>query len=475
MQTIQTLLGLGGNLAFTLAAFLFVLTIVVFFHELGHFLAARWCGVKVQVFSIGFGREIFGFYDKHGTRWRFAWIPLGGYVKFMDDENAASVPSRESIRNMSDDERAGSFHAKPLWQRAFVVAAGPLANFILAIVIFTGLFSLVGQRYTAALVDEISAGSAAEQAGFKVGDRIVRIDGKVIETFGDMQRIVSVNANQTLQFIVERDGRQAALTATPALYEVRRTVLGIKLKMTLFERFLSDAPPQIEQIATGSAAETAGFKVGDRIVEIDEKAIKSSVDLEKVVRGNADRTLKAVLIRQDQKITLPVTPKRDGAVDPSQRRGMLGVKRTAERAHDWDVKTFSPLAAVKQATQETWFIVTTTLNYIKKIIIRQESADQLSGPIGIAKVSGQMAGLGLPFLVQLCAILSVSIGLLNLFPVPMLDGGHLMFYGIEAIRRRPLSERTQEIGFRIGLAMVLMLMIFSTLNDVRSSWPTDLV
>ena len=380
MQTINTVLGLGGSLAFTIAAFLFVLTIVVFFHELGHFLAARWCGVKVQAFSIGFGREIFGFHDKHGTRWRFAWIPLGGYVKFMDDENAASVPSQETIRNMTSEERAGSFHAKPLWQRAFVVAAGPLANFILAIVIFTGLFSIVGHRFTAALVDEIVVGSAAQEAGFRIGDKIVEIDGSAIETFSDMQRIIGVNADQKLQIVVEREG---------------------------------------------------------------------------------------------QRVTLTAVPKRDESVDRfgnKMRRGLLGVKRSPGGAQDWEMRRYNPVAAVGQAVKETWFIVTTTMSYLKNIIIGRESADQLSGPIGIAKVSGQMASLGWTALIHLCAVLSVSIGLLNLFPVPMLDGGHLMFYGIEAVRQRPLSERTQEIGFRIGLALVLMLMVFATRNDLREWW-----
>jgi regulator of sigma E protease len=384
MQTINSILGLGGNLAFTIAAFLFVLTIVVFFHELGHFLAARWCGVRVQAFSIGFGREIFGFHDKHGTRWRFAWIPLGGYVKFMDDENAASVPSQETIRSMTDEERAGSFHSKPLWQKAFVVAAGPLANFILAIVILAGLYAIVGQRITAPLVDEIAAGSAAEGAGFKTGDRILSIDGTAIETFGDMQRIVGTSAEQELRIVVDRQGKHVTLTAVP---------------------------------------------------------------------------------------------KRDESVDRfgnKVRRGLLGVKRTAGSAQDWEHKRYGPIAAVGQATKETWFIVTTTMSYLKNIIIGRESADQLSGPIGIAKVSGQMATVGWTALIHLCAVLSVSIGLLNLFPVPMLDGGHLMFYGIEAVRQRPLSERTQEIGFRIGLALVLMLMIFSTRNDLRSWWPNIL-
>jgi regulator of sigma E protease len=368
-------IGLGGSFLVTMLAFLFVLAVVVFFHELGHFLAARWCGVTVQTFSIGFGREIWGFTDKHGTRWRVAWIPLGGYVKFMDDENAASVPSKDALDKMSPEEREGSFHAKPLWQRAFVVAAGPLANFILAIVIFASLFTIIGQRITAAQVDVILPGSAAELAGIRIGDRIVEIDGTAIESFSDMQRIISKSADQRLDIVVLRDGRRVPLIATPQRKEIT-------------DRF-----------------------------------------------GN------------------------------TVRMGMLGVQRSST-AQDTEVRRYGPLAAIWLATKETGYIITTTLGYLRDVIVGREKADQLSGPIRIAEVSGQMASVGASALLNLAAVLSVSIGLLNLFPIPMLDGGHLLFYGIEAVRQRPLSERVQELGFRVGLALVLMLMVFATWNDL---------
>jgi regulator of sigma E protease len=375
MDLLNGFLGFGGNAVVTIAAFLFVLTIVVFFHELGHFLAARWCGVKVEAFSVGFGKEIWAFVDRHGTRWRLAWIPLGGYVKFMGDENAASVPSREAIDKLSEEDRAGNFHAKPLWQRAFIVAAGPLANFILAVLIFASLYAIVGHRVTAALVDEIQADSAAAEAGFEIGDQVISIDGSRIESFADMQRIVSTSADRTLSFVVRRNGREVELKATPKRREIT-------------DRF-----------------------------------------------GNKLRV------------------------------GLLGVRRSAN-AQDWEFRRHGPASAVWLGMKETSFIVTTTLSYLKGIITGREKADQMRGPLGIAEVSGQMARAGLAALLHLSGVLSVSIGLINLFPVPMLDGGHLMFYGIEAVRQRPLSERTQEIGFRIGLAFVLMLMVFATWNDL---------
>jgi regulator of sigma E protease len=369
-------LSAGIFLTLCIVAFVFVLSILVFVHEAGHFLAARWCGVKVDTFSIGFGPEIGGFDDRHGTRWRLAWIPLGGYVKFMDDENAASVPSQETIRNMSAEERAGSFHAKPLWQRAFVVAAGPLANFILAIVVFAGMYWLVGQQVTPAIVDEVQAGSVAEAAGFKPGDRIVEVEGVPVESFADMQRVVSVRADQKLKFVVLRKGQQLTIDATPRRHESK-------------DRF-----------------------------------------------GNVIR------------------------------RGLLGVKRNPQ-ATDWEYRKYDLLPAIGLAFKDTWFVVTTTMSYLKKVVVGEEKADQLSGPVGIALTAGQMASLGLPWLIHLIGLLSVGIGLVNLFPIPMLDGGHLMFYAIEAVRQRPLSERAQEIGFRVGLAFVLMLTVFVTVGDVR--------
>jgi regulator of sigma E protease len=375
MDIFAGLSAFGGGMAGYIVPFLFVLTVVVFFHELGHFLIARWCGIRVLVFSLGFGPEIIGFNDRYGTRWKISAIPLGGYVKFFGDDNAASVPDHEAAAAMSEDEKRVSFVHKPVGPRAAVVAAGPIANFILAIAIFAGLFMTVGKQTTTARVDAVQAGSAAEAAGFKPGDLVLNIGGTRIDSFSDMQRIVSVSAGEPLTVEVERGGVQVTLKATPQLRELK-------------DNF-----------------------------------------------GNMHRL------------------------------GVLGISRSMAPG---DIKTekAGPLQAVVMGAQETWFVVDRTLSYIGGVFAGREAADQLGGPIRIAQVSGQVATAGFGALIHLTAVLSVSIGLLNLFPIPLLDGGHLLFYGIEAARGRPLSERAQEVGFRIGLAIVVMLMIFATFNDI---------
>ena len=374
MDTIVQLSGFGDTVLGYLLPFLFVLTVVVFVHELGHFLVARWCGVAVKTFSIGFGPEIAGFTDRHGTRWRLSWIPLGGYVKFIDDENAASA-GQKSLEQLSPEDRTRSFQGKSLGQRAAVVAAGPIANFIFAILIFTAIFALFGERITAAKVDIVNPGSAAERAGFLPGDRVISIDGQTIGSFSEMQRIVGTSPDQPLHFVVDRGGKTVEITATPERKEI-----------------------------------TDHF-------------------------GNVIRL------------------------------GLLGIQRSAS-PDDWTLKRHDPLTAFGMALKECYFVISRSLGYLYDVVTGREAADQLGGPIRIAQVSGQVATAGFVALLNLAAIISVSIGLLNLFPIPMLDGGHLLFYSIEAIRGRPLSESTQEIGFRIGLAFVLMLMIFVTWNDL---------
>ncbi|WP_377848233.1 RIP metalloprotease RseP [Bosea sp. UC22_33] len=358
-----------------LLPFLFVLTIVVFVHELGHFLVGRWCGVDVKTFSIGFGRELFGFNDRHGTRWRFAVIPLGGYVKFSGDADASSAPDDDAVGRMSAQERARSFPAQSLGERAAIVAAGPIANFLLAILIFAGSAFFFGKQVLIPRVDAVIAGSAAEKAGLKAGDIVIAIDGQKVASFSDMQRIVSIRPEERLEVSVERDGGLVTLPVTPALTEMK-TQLG------------------------------------------------------------------------------------------TQRIGVIGVK-ASPRPEDWKVQRFGLLDSAKTGFVETWFVVTRTYDYVAKLVTGRESTDQLSGPIRIAQVSGIVASNGgLLGLINLAAILSVSIGLMNLVPVPMLDGGHLLFYLYEALRGRPLSPRAQEIGFRLGLALVLMLMLFVTWNDI---------
>jgi regulator of sigma E protease len=366
---------LGGGLIGYLVPFIFVLSLVVFFHELGHFLIARWCGVRILAFSIGFGPELVGFNDRRGTRWKIAAIPLGGYVKFFGDDSAASTPDNAQIAAMSATEKSVSFVGQSVAKRAAIVVAGPMANFLLAIVIFAGVFMFYGKQTMSARVDSVQPDSAAAAAGFQPGDLVTAINGSPITDFSDMQRVVSESAGESLQITIKRGGTDKVLTATPILSE------------------------------------------------------------EKDIFGNVHRI------------------------------GLLGIRRSTA-PEDLKYQAVSPPEAVWMGAQETWFVIDRTLSYIGGVVVGREAANQLGGPIRIAEISGQVATLGFGALMHLAAVLSVSIGLMNLFPIPLLDGGHLLFYLVEAVRGRPLSERAQEVGFRIGLAVVLMLMIFATFNDI---------
>jgi regulator of sigma E protease len=366
---------LGHGLVGYAIPFLFVLTIVVFFHELGHFLVARWAGVKVLTFSVGFGPELVGFNDRHGTRWKISAVPLGGYVKFFGDETEASTSSPEALASMSEEERAVSFHHMKVGPRAAIVAAGPIANFLLAIVIFTCLFTFFGKPSTTARVDKVEANSAAAAAGFQVGDTVLAIDGTKIDSFTDMQRVVGTRAGERLTFTVKRGEGTVQLQGTPEL------------------RVVKDA------------------------------------------FGN------------------------------THKLGVLGITRQTA-AGDVLTERVDPLTALWLGVKETWFVIDRTLAYIGGVFTGREAADQVGGPLRIAQISGQVATIGMAALIHLSAVLSISIGLLNLFPVPLLDGGYLLFYLVEAVRGRPLSERAQELGFRIGLGLVLMLMVFATYNDI---------
>jgi regulator of sigma E protease len=365
----------GMSAPVAIVSFLFVLTIIVFIHELGHFLVARWCGVGIKVFSIGFGPELIGFYDRYGTRWKVSAIPLGGYVKFLGDENEAGGTDREALDRMTADEREHAFANKGVGARAAIVAAGPLANFVLAIVIFTAMFSIYGRQVTEARVDAVLADSVAEGAGFQPGDLILSIDGTQIGSFTELQRIVTVSADTELHFIVERNGAQVNLTAAPERQDVE-------------DRF-----------------------------------------------GNV------------------------------QRVGRLGISRSTTAENVWTERFPLPRAAML-AVEETWFVIEQTISALAGIISGRESTDQLGGPIRIAQMSGQIATLGIVPLINFVALISIGIGLINLFPIPMLDGGHLVFFAVEAARGRPLSEKAQDISFRIGFAAVVMLMIFATWNDI---------
>ena len=361
-----------GGAGYFVFWFLVVLTVLVFVHELGHYLVARWNGVRVEVFSIGFGPELFGWTNRAGTRWKISAIPLGGYVKMFGDADPASMPASDArLRAMTPEERAVAFHHKRLPQRAAIVAAGPIANFVFAIVALAALFATVGQPFTPPQVGTVQAGSAAEASGIQAGDTILSIDGEAIQRFEDVQRLVRLDPGQPLSVVMRRGTQDLTLSVTPKLSEVT-------------DRF-----------------------------------------------GN------------------------------KHEYGLLGIVGQGVQYVRYD-----PLTALARASGETADIVGGTLQAVWQMIIGARSTDELGGPLRIAQMSGEVAQYGFSAILPFMAVLSINLGLINLFPIPVLDGGHLLFYVAEAVRGRPLGQRAQEYGFRFGLALVLTLMVFATWNDL---------
>lgn len=371
MELLQQALGL---LTGTIIPFLVVLTLIVFVHEMGHYLAGRWCGIGITAFSVGFGPELLGFNDRSGTRWKLCAIPLGGYVKFHGDEDAASTPDYGKLEGLSAEERKSTFLGAALWKRAVTVAAGPIANFVLAIAIFSVTFASYGRQVADPVVAEVRQPSAAAEAGILPGDLLVAIDGAPVRTFDDVRRYVSLRPEVPIVVTIQRNGETSELRMVP-----QRTEL------------------------------------------TDQFGNKMEV-------------------------------------------GVIGIV-TTEATGNFRVVQYGPIEAIGQGALQSWHIVTGTFDYLSNVVTGRMKADQIGGPIRVAQASGQMATLGVAALLQLAAVLSVSIGLLNLMPVPVLDGGHLMFYAVEGLRGRPVGPRTQEIAFRIGMALILMLTVFATWND----------
>ena len=356
---------------FILVAFLAALGPLVFIHEMGHYLVARWFGVGAESFSIGFGREVAGWTDKRGTRWKVGWLPLGGYVKFVGDMSPVSMPGE--VEQVTPEERKRSFHHRPVWQRFLIVLAGPLANFILAIFIFAAFYSAYGKPETPAVVGSVRAGSAAEQSGLREGDRILSVAGQRTEYFQDIQGVTSLRPNYQVEIRFER-GNDVRSVAARLGAEERADEFGQKYVVGL----LGIVPPQV---------------IYQRL---------------------------------------------------------------------------SPIDAVPAATVATAKVTRMIIEITGQIITGDRSAKELGGPLRMAQIAGQRASLGWFDFAYLLALFSINLGFINLLPVPMLDGGHLAFYTIEAVRRRPVSLRAQEWAFRGGLAALLALLLFTTLNDLGS-------
>ncbi len=354
-----------------LLPFVFMITPVVFFHELGHFLAARACGVSVDSFSIGFGSTIFSWRDSKGTRWKICWVPLGGYVKFLGDTNVMGFTEAGQAEKLSEKDKASAFAFKPVYQRAFIVAAGPFANFLLAIVILAGFLMAFGSVVVAPVVGKIVPGSPAAAAGFHAGDTIASVNGKTIDSFDQIPAAIWDQACRQVTIVVERQGKAIALHAVPRLSALK--------------------------------------EFGQRVAQL-------------------------------------------GIGGPT--------------SDHWKVIRYGPISAVAEATRQTWSVIEQTFAFLLKRFSFQMTGDEIRGPLGIAQISAQVAAVSWLSLFRLAALVSISVGLVNLFPIPVLDGGHLLYYGCEVALGRPLGAQAQDVGFRLGLAFILGLFLFATWNDI---------
>lgn len=374
-EFLGTFFSLDNILITTIIPFLIVLTVVVFVHEMGHYLVGRWCGIGVREFSIGFGPELVGFNDRRGTRWKLSAVPLGGYVKFVGDMSATSDPSAQDTEALTAAERRSAFHLQPVWKRAATVFAGPAFNFLLAIAVFAVMFSIYGRYVSEPTVAEVRPGSPAEAAGFQPGDRFVSVEGRAVQTFSDVQRIVSGRAGDALVFVMLRGDEEVTLVATPEVSQ-QTDALGNTIWVGIIGVVNNEALGQPRHVAYG------------------------------------------------------------------------------------------PVESVTEAVKETGYIIVRTGQFLQRFAAGREDRCQLGGPVKIADMAGRAAAMGVEWVVQLIALLSVGIGFLNLLPIPPLDGGHLAFYGAEAALRRPVSERVMEAVYRVGLLLVLAFMVFVFWNDI---------
>lgn len=436
-------------------AFVLVLSILVFVHEWGHYIVARMCGVGVESFSIGFGKELFGVNDKNGTRWKFCLIPLGGYVKMYGDLDPASaghsdsVSDGEGVREMTQQEREMAFFAKPVSQRAAVVVAGPAINFIFAIFLMMGIFLYYGQPITPPVASAVMGDSAAEAAGFEPHDEILAIGGTKIRRFEDIRREVMVGLDTERTYTIRRDGAVIKIQAQPEKLESEDR-FGFKSSRGLLGLISPGNALQIEYIKSVN-----GIKY------------ESPEEVRQALLDNMGQRVTIGLQRNEEQtdilIVRPLADFNKGLSDPeSQTYGFLSL---ADRDEEIYMK-HTPFSALVFAVDETVSITQSTLMALGQMFTGTRSATELGGIIRIGAIAGDMAQSGVLALLTFMALLSINLGLINLFPIPMLDGGHLMFYAAEAIKGNPISEQVQEYAFRLGLAFLVGIMLFANLNDL---------
>ncbi|MEO1467493.1 MAG: RIP metalloprotease RseP [Pseudomonadota bacterium] len=445
METLGALPVIGDLITFVIP-FLLVLGIVVFVHEYGHYIVGRWCGIGAEVFSIGFGPRIFGWRDKRGTEWQVAALPLGGFVKFVGDMDPASAGKMDEA-HLTQAERREAFHNAALWRRAATVAAGPAFNFGLSILLFTFLAFQIGASSDEPVIGEVNE-ALPESVELQVGDRVLEIGGEPIESYNEILSALHEADGEPLEAVVERDGREMTLSVAYPM------------------------STRVASVSPGDPASGAGIVPGDEIVSLNGEAMTSFRQIQLfTVELPLDQPI-AVGIRREGEglLTFDVVPKAvtrrhpvTGEEGPLPTLGISGAGTAGLGPERVPVDT---LRAIEAGFVNTGLIITNTVGYLGDLVFASAPADQLGGPIRIAQVSKERAERGVLEFIHLIAFLSTSIGLINLFPIPVLDGGHLLFYSVEALRGRPVGEAAQRYGTMVGLSLVLLLMVFATYNDV---------
>ncbi|MCR9067310.1 MAG: RIP metalloprotease RseP [Rhodobacteraceae bacterium] len=432
-----------GGIAFTIIAFIAALSIIVAIHEYGHYIVGRWSGIHAEVFSLGFGPVLFSRTDRHGTKWQVAALPFGGYVKFLGDADAASGKDGAAIDAMDVSERRRSMHGAPLWARSATVAAGPVFNFILSILIFALVLFFTGRA-----VDEPVVGTpAALPAQFErlqEGDRITAIAGQPVETMSDVLRVSDdLDPAPTATYSIDRDG--AALEVEAAFPRV----------------------PLVQSVTPQSAAIEAGLREGDVITAVNGVPIHAFAELRNAVDAAEGTPLTLTIWRAGETLDITLTPKRTDLPLPEggfETRWLIGI--SGGLSFDLIRESVGPFAALWYGVEQTGFVITSSLSGLWHMITGAISSCNLQGPIGIAETSGAAASQGIDNFIWFIAVLSTAVGLLNLFPIPVLDGGHLMFHAYEAVAGKPPSDRALNIFMTVGLTLLLSLMLFALTNDI---------
>jgi len=443
---------------FTLISFFLALLILVIFHEYGHFLVARWCGVKVLRFSFGFGPVLARWQGKKGTEYVWSLLPLGGYVKMLD-ETEGEVPKNEQHL---------AFNRQPLWKRVSIVIAGPLFNFIFAIVALW-LVAIIGVKALAPIVEYVKPNSIAAQAGLKEQDEIIALDGVPIRSWRDVQYafMPHIGSEHTVRLTVKSLDNGTKKTIKVPLNDWRLNTKKPDLLNSLgIKPFIPTIPPVIGKVVKDTPAARSELKANDLILEVNEKEINDWLQLVQFVKENPGKRIELKLEREGRIKIIPITI--GSKVEDEKMVGFVGLlSKKVDWPEDWlRVHKASPLKAVPLALKQTWHLTSATITLLGRLVTGQLSIKNISGPVGIAQGAGESARGGLVYYLSFLALVSISLGVLNLLPIPMLDGGHLLFYAIEAVIRRPLSDEFKSVGIYIGLLLLVALMIFALMNDI---------